>query len=167
MEQDARHETNQYLTFTLEDEVFALEIDKVREVLDFTTVTKVPRAPSYMRGVINLRGNVVPVMDMRRKLAMEGAMVSVNTCIIITEVLVGCETMVLGAMADSVQEVLDLEPDQVNPPPSMGTGIENDFIRGIGKRGDQFVMILDIDRVFSGYELSVAKDVDCQVEDAA
>jgi len=165
MEQDARHEANQYLTFTLEDEVFALEIDKVREVLDFCTVTKVPRAPSYMRGVINLRGNVVPVMDMRRKLSMEGAMVSVNTCIIITEVLVGSETMVLGAMADSVQEVLDLEPDQINPTPNMGTGIENNFIRGIGKRGEQFVMILDIDRVFSGCEFSVAQD-EVQIEAA-
>ncbi len=167
MGEDARLETNQYLTFTLGSEVFALEIDKVREVLDFTTVTKVPCAPSYMKGVINLRGNVVPVMDLRRKFAMEGALVSVSTCIIITEIGVGNQTMVLGAMADSVQEVLDLERDQVVPPPNMGIGIEQDFIRGIGKRGDHFVMILDIDRVFSDGEFSVVKDLACQIDAAA
>src|SRR5512137_294537 len=97
--------TTQYLTFKLGDEVFALDIAKVREVLDFTSVTKVPRTPEFMRGVINLRGNVVPVVDMRLKFGLTRTEKTVNTCIIITEIVVDSETTVLGAMADSVQEV--------------------------------------------------------------
>ena len=101
-------ETTQYLTFKLDDEVFALDITKVREVLDFTTITKVPRTPEFMRGVINLRGSVVPVVDLRLKFAMTKTEQTVNTCIIITEVTLDGETTVLGALADSVQEVMDL-----------------------------------------------------------
>jgi purine-binding chemotaxis protein CheW len=106
-------EMTQYLTFKLDDEVFALDIGKVREVLDFTTVTKVPQTPDFMRGVINLRGNVVPVLDMRLKFGMSMTEKTVNTCVIITEIEVDGEKTVVGAMADSVQEVLDLEPEQI------------------------------------------------------
>jgi len=146
--------TTQYLTFKLEDEVFALDIGKVREVLDYTTVTKVPQTPDFMRGVINLRGNVVPVMDMRLKFGLTMTDKTVNTCVIITEVNVDGETTILGAMADSVQEVLDLEAEQIEPPPRIGTKLNTDFIRGMGKREEQFIMILDIDRVFSTDELT-------------
>jgi purine-binding chemotaxis protein CheW len=146
-------ETAQYLTFTLAEEVFALDIGKVREVLDFTGVTRVPRTPEFMCGVINLRGNVVPVVDMRRKFGMSVTEKGVNTCIIIIEVTVDYETTVLGAMADSVQEVLDLEPDQIEPPPRIGTKLNIEFIRGMGKRDEGFVMILDVDKVFSADEL--------------
>jgi len=103
-------ETTQFLTFKLGEEVFALDITKVREVLDFTTVTKVPRTPEFMRGVINLRGSVVPVVDLRLKFGMSRTENTVNTCVIIAEVAVDGERMVLGALPDSVQEVLDLEP---------------------------------------------------------
>lgn len=147
-------DSTQYLTFTLAEEVFALDISQVREVLDFTSVTKVPRTPPYMRGVINLRGNVVPVVDMRVKFEMPAAAKTVNTCIIIVEIYVEGETTVLGAMADSVQEVLELEPGQIEPPPRIGTHLNTDFIRGMGKRGEQFIMILDIDKVFSAEELA-------------
>ena len=150
-------ETTQYLTFKLEDEVFALDISKVREVLDFTTVTKVPRTPDFMRGVINLRGSVVPVVDMRLKFGMEATEKTVNTCIIITEISLDGETTVLGALADSVQEVIDLEPDQIEPPPRIGTRLKTEFIRGMGKRDDRFLMILDIDTVFSAEELSLVQ----------
>ena len=101
--------TTQYLTFKLGEEVYAVDIAKVREVLDFTTVTKVPRTPEFMRGVINLRGSVVPVVDLRLKFGMSRTENTVNTCIIILEVRVDSETTVLGALADSVQEVIDLE----------------------------------------------------------
>lgn len=148
-------EMTQYLTFKLEDEVFALDINKVREVLDFTTATKVPQTPDFMRGVINLRGNVVPVVDMRLKFGMPVTEKTVNTCVIITEVTVDGETTVLGAMADSVQEVLDLEPEQIEPPPKIGAKLNTDFIRGMGKRDEQFIMILDIDEVFSSGELAL------------
>jgi len=150
-------ETTQYLTFKLADEVFALDIGKVREVLDFTTVTRVPRTPDFMRGVINLRGNVVPVVEMRLKFGMSAAEKTINTCVIITEVGVDGETVVLGAMADSVQEVLDLEPDQIEPPPKIGTKLNTDFIRGMGKRDDEFIMILDLDMVFSVEELTAVQ----------
>jgi len=147
-------ESTQYLTFTLAEEVFAIDISQVREVLDYTTVTKVPRTPPFMRGVINLRGNVVPVVDMRVKFDMTAADTTVNTCIIIVEINVDDETTILGAMADSVQEVLELEPGQIEPPPRIGTRLNTEFIHGMGKRGDQFIMILDIDKVFSAAELA-------------
>ena len=149
-----QEENNQYLTFKLDDEVFALGIDKVREVLDYTSVTKVPQTPDFMRGVINLRGSVVPVVDMRLKFAMAKTEKTVNTCIIIVEINLEGETTVLGALADSVQEVLDLEPQQIEPAPKIGTKLRTDFIRGMGKRDEQFIIILDIDKVFSSEELA-------------
>lgn len=147
----------QYLTFTLDEEVFACSITRVREVLEFTTVTKVPRTPDFMRGVINLRGSVVPVMDLRRKFGMGETENSVDTCVIIVEVQVDGDGLVLGAMADSVQEVIDLTQDQIEPPPKIGTRLDTRFILGMGKRGDEFVIILDIDRVFNAEELEAAQ----------
>jgi purine-binding chemotaxis protein CheW len=154
-----QEENHQYLTFKLDDEVFALGIDKVREVLDYTSVTKVPQTPDFMRGVINLRGSVVPVVDMRLKLGMAKTEKTVNTCIIIVEINLEGETTVLGALADSVQEVLDLEPHQIEPAPKIGTKLRTDFIRGMGKRDEQFIIILDIDKVFSSEELAAVGSV--------
>jgi purine-binding chemotaxis protein CheW len=150
-------ETTQYLTFKLDDETFALDISKVREVLDFTTVTKVPRTPEFMRGVINLRGSVVPVVDLRLKFGMSRTENGVNTCIIITEVTVDGDTTVLGALADSVQEVLDLDPGSIAPAPRIGTKLRTEFIKGMGKRDEHFIIILDIDKVFSADELSLVQ----------
>ncbi len=139
----------QYLTFKLRDEVFALEISKVREVLEYTTVTKVPRTPDFMSGVINLRGNVVPVIDLNLKFGMNQTEKTIDTCIIIVEISVDGETVVLGALADSVQEVIDMEPESIEPAPKIGTSLNIEFLKGMGKRDDQFMMILDIDKVFS------------------
>jgi len=150
-------ETTQYLTFKLGEEMFALDIAKVREVLDFTTVTRVPRTPEFMRGVINLRGSVVPVVDLRLKFGMTRTESSVNTCIIITEVIVDGDRTVLGALADSVQEVIDLVPGDVSPAPRIGTRINTEFIQGMGKRDDRFIILLDIDRVFSTDELALVQ----------
>jgi purine-binding chemotaxis protein CheW len=152
--------TTQYLTFTLAEELFALDIATVREVLDFTKVTKVPQTPDFMCGVINLRGSVVPVMDMRLKFGMPAAGQTVNTCIIIVEVEMEGARTVIGAMADAVQEVLDLLPDQIEPPPHFGTKMQTEFIRGMGKHDDQFIIMLDLDRVFSEKGLCVPADVD-------
>jgi purine-binding chemotaxis protein CheW len=148
-------ETTQFLTFKLDEEIFSVDISKVREVLDFTTITKVPRTPDFMKGVINLRGSVVPVVDMRLKFGMPATEKSVNTCIIIVEINLDGETTVLGALADSVQEVMDLEPEQIEPPPKIGTRLKTEFIKGMGKQDDHFIMILDIDRVFSSDELTL------------
>jgi purine-binding chemotaxis protein CheW len=150
-------DTRQYLTFKLAEEVFAIDVSKVREVLDFTTITKIPRTPDFMSGVINLRGNVVPVVDLRLCFEMSKTEKTVNTCIVVMEMMLEGESTVVGALADSVEEVIDLEPEQIQPAPRMGTQIRTDFIKGMGRRDAQFVMILDIDRVFSAEELSAVR----------
>jgi purine-binding chemotaxis protein CheW len=131
-----------------------MDVATVREVLDFTSITRIPRTPEFMRGVINLRGSVVPVVDLRLAFGMSATEKTVNTCIIVVEVSLEGETTILGALADSVEEVIDLEPDQIQPAPKIGTSIKTDFIRGMGKRDAQFLMILDIDRVFSAEQLA-------------
>jgi purine-binding chemotaxis protein CheW len=151
-------QASQYLTFRLGEEVFALEISQVREVLDYPQITRVPRMPEFMRGVINLRGSVVPVVDLRLKFGMSATEQTVNTCIIIVEVAIEGEATLLGALADSVQEVIDLEPSQIEPPPRMGASIHAEFIRGMGKREERFVIILDVDRVFSPGELALVQE---------
>ena len=150
-------DTRQYLTFKLADEVFAIEVSKVREVLDFTTITKIPRTPDFMSGVINLRGNVVPVVDLRLCFEMSKTQKTVNTCIVVVEMLIEGESTIIGALADSVEEVIDLEPEHIQPAPKMGTQIRTEFIKGMGTRDAQFIMILDIDRVFSAEELSAVR----------
>jgi purine-binding chemotaxis protein CheW len=150
----AVEQASQYLTFRLGEEVFALEIAQVREVLDYTQITRVPRMPEFMRGVINLRGSVVPVVDLRLKFGMSATERTVNTCVIIVEVTLADERMLLGALADSVQEVVDLEARQIEPAPRIGSSVRAEFIRGMGKRDERFVIILDIDRVFAGGELA-------------
>lgn len=152
-------ETTQYLSFKLEEEIFALDILQVREVLDYTSVTKVPRTPDFMRGVINLRGCVVPVIDMRLKFGMSKTEKTVNTCIIIVEVALDNEKTILGALADSVQEVMDLEPNQIEPAPRIGTRLKTEFIKGMGRRDEQFIIILDIDKIFSADELAIVHEM--------
>jgi len=147
-------ETVQYLTFKLADEVFALDVAKVREILEYTTITKVPQTPEFMRGVINLRGSVVPVIDMRLKFGMSATQQTINTCIIVVEVTLDGDTTILGALADSVQEVVEMEPEQIEPAPHIGTRLNTEFIKGMGKYEEHFVMILDIDRVFSEQEMA-------------
>jgi purine-binding chemotaxis protein CheW len=153
MESQDTTSVSQYLTFKLDQELFAVDIGKVREVLEYSTVTKVPRTPDFMRGVINLRGNVVPVVDMRLKLGLSLTEKTVDTCVVISEVSVDGETTVLGALVDSVQEVIDLDAGHIAPPPHLGSRIDASVIRGMGKREDQFIMILDLDRVFTSEEL--------------
>ncbi len=148
-------DSHQYLTFTLGDEIFALNIATVREVLEMTTITRIPRTPPFMRGVINLRGHAVPVVDMRLKFGMRRVEDTVNTCIIIVEVDLEGEAVIMGAVADSVREVFEMKPDQIDPAPRMGTSINTEFIMGMGKQDDGFIMILDINRVFSVEELNL------------
>ena len=146
-------ETVQYLTFKLSDEIFAIDVSKVREILELTSITKVPQTPEFMRGVINLRGSVVPVIDLRLNFGMTCTEQTVNTCIIVVEVNLGGEIVVLGALADSVQEVVEMDPDKIEPAPHLGTKLNTDFIKGMGKIDNDFVMILDIDKVFASDDL--------------
>ena len=150
--------TLQYLTFKLGDEVFALEVSQVREVLDITTITKVPNAPDFMRGVINVRGNVVPVVDLRSKFGLDQADRTLDTRIIVMELNIDGDLTTLGALADSVQEVMDLESGQIEDPPKIGSRWKTEFIKGIGKQNDQFIIILDIDQIFSTDELAIVDE---------
>jgi purine-binding chemotaxis protein CheW len=147
-------QTDQYLTFTLAEETFAIEIVKVREVIDYVHVTRVPRMPDYLRGVINLRGSVVPVIDLRLILGMPSIEKTVDTCVIIAEVMIDGEALHLGMLADSVQEVIDVNPNQIDPPPKLGSMLDTKFIRGMGKRDEGFFIILNIDRVLSVDEIA-------------
>jgi purine-binding chemotaxis protein CheW len=151
-------DTRQYLTFKLGDEVFGIEVSKVREVLDFAAITRIPRTPDFMSGVINLRGNVVPVVDLRLCFEMSKTSQTVNTSIVVVEMSIDGESTVVGVLADSVEEVIDLEPGQIQPAPRMGTQIKTEFIKGMGKHDAEFIMILDIDRVFSTGDLSPVRD---------
>jgi purine-binding chemotaxis protein CheW len=161
-------ETNQYLTFQLSEEIFALDIAKVREVLEYTKVTKVPQTPDMMIGVINLRGSVVPVIDLRLKFGMGMSERTVNTCIIIIEVAIDDEITLIGALVDSVKEVMDMDSDHIEPPPKIGTQLNTEYIKGMGKQNEQFVIILDIEKIFSVDELSmvqaVSNDVSVEAE---
>ncbi len=159
MDETGSIETNQYLTFKLDNEVFGLAIDKVREVLDFTTITRVPQTPAYMRGVINLRGSVVPVIDLHQKFGLSQTEQTVNTCIVIVETMMEDEITILGALADSVQEVLNIEPDQIEPAPKIGTKLKTEFIRGMGKTNDKFIILLDVDKVFANAEMTSVMDI--------
>jgi len=158
MNDNATTETAQYLTFSLGEEEFALEITKVREVMDYTNITRVPRMPEFLNGVINLRGNVVPVIDLRLKLGMSATEKTLDTCIVIMEIKVDGEPIDMGALTDSVQEVIDLDPAQIEPPPRLGTKLNTEFIQGMGKRDDKFLIILNIDKVLAGDELALIQN---------
>ena len=144
-----------YLTFKLGEEVFAVDVRQVHKVLEFQDITKLPGTPDFMRGIINLRGLVVPVVDMRRKFGMEEMEITINTCIIVLEIGSGDNSTIIGALADSVKEVFEFEDGQVSPPPRLGNWSKMEFILGIGKREDEFIILLNLNRVFSTDEILI------------
>lgn len=145
--------TNQYLTFTLAEQWYAIDVSMVKEVLEYQTITRVPKTPSFMRGVINVRGGVVPVVDMREKFELPISEPTVDTCIVVLEVSVDEETIVIGTIADVVEEVVEILPENIEPTPSIGTKLDTEFIEGIGKMDDKFIIILDIDKIFTTEEI--------------
>ena len=151
------NETTQYLTFRLEEETYALDISRVHSVLDFDKVTKVPKTPDFMRGVINLRGSVVPIVDLKLKFDLSETEKTIDTCIVISEVELEGEKTVLGILADTVEEVITMEPDKIEPAPRIGTKVNTEFIKGMGKRDENFVIILDIYKIFSVEELEMVQ----------
>ncbi|MGE4297338.1 MAG: chemotaxis protein CheW [Desulfovibrionaceae bacterium] len=151
---EPRRAANQYLTFTLDRERYALDIFTVREVLEFISITRIPRTPEHMRGIINVRGNAVPVVDLNRKFGKAMTEQTILTSIIIVEVLLEGEKTTIGALADSVQEVIEMREEQIQPAPRMGTSIKADYLKGMGELDERFVMILDIDRLFTAEELA-------------
>ena len=139
----------QYLTFTLGDEVFAMDIRTVREIIQHAAMTVVPLMPNFVRGVINLRGAVVPVIDLQSRFGRATTVVGKKTCIVIFDASSEGEKVELGLMVDSVSEVIDILPAQIEPPPHFGTSIQRDFIRGMGKVDGEFIVILEPERALN------------------
>ena len=150
--------SNSYLSFKLENELFAAHVSKVLNILEMTKITKVPKSPAYMLGVMNLRGTVLPVVDTRMKFGLKISDNTINTCIIVLEIEIDGETVMVGALVDAVQEVLEVEAENILPPPSIGSKYKSEFIEGVTKSGENFIMILDMDKVFTTEELSIVKD---------
>lgn len=154
---------SQFLSFTLAGSDYAVGILQVREILQYEGLTRVPSVPGSVRGVINLRGAVVPVIDLAVKLGLPGTRITSHSCILIVEASVGGAPTVVGVMADAVKEVLELGPEEIEPPPAFGTLVRLDFLVGMGKVGKGFVLLLDVDRVVSaedGEPVLKAQEVD-------
>jgi purine-binding chemotaxis protein CheW len=144
----------QYLTFSLAGGEYAIAVLRVREIIEHETVTRVPSTPAFVRGVINLRGSVVAVVDLARKFGLAESPVTKRTCIVIVEVESESGRLVMGVLADAVNQVVEFLPEEIEAPPSFGTPVRVDFLKGLGKLGGEFVLILDTDRVLSASELS-------------
>lgn len=142
-----------YLTFRLDKESFAVSVRKVREVLEYTPITKVPKTPEHMLGVINLRGSVVPVMDLGLKFGLGSRPVTEDTGIVVMEVTVTGDVVILGAVVDGVEEVVELSDSEIQPPPPMGSDLETKFLLGLGQRDERFLMLLDMDKVFTSTDI--------------
>jgi purine-binding chemotaxis protein CheW len=145
---------NQFLTFTLDNEQYAIGVAKVREVLEHTKITKLPRTAVFMKGIINLRGAGVPVIDLRLKFGLPETPITKDTSIIVMEVESQDGAVVVGALADAVHEVVDIDEKSIEPAPRFGTRLAAEFIKGVGKKDDLFIILLDIDRIFNAEEIS-------------
>ncbi len=160
MSEQQRVGTQRFLTLSLDKEHFALDIYSVREILDMTEITRIPQTPEYMRGVVNVRGSAVPVVDLRLKFGMTAAERTLNTRIVILEIARGEKSAAIGAIADSVREVLEIDAEKIDPPPRMGTGVKADFIRGIARHDDRFLLVLDVEKVFTSDEILTLDGLD-------
>lgn len=150
----AEAQINQYLTFILGAETFALGILAIKEIIEYSSLTDVPMMPPYVRGVINLRGAVVPVIDLAVRFGRASAPVTKRTCIVIIEIMANEERQVIGIVVDAVNEVLDIPAADIEPPPAFGAGIRTDFILGMGKVHNKFVIVLDVNHVLAFDELA-------------
>ena len=146
---------SQYLTFALGGEMFAVGILNVKEIIEYGNLTEIPMMPTFIRGVINLRGAVVPVIDLSARFGGSGSTVSRRTCIVIVELGDGEERQDLGVIVDAVNEVLEIPRADIEPPPSFGARIRADFIQGMGKVDGHFVIILNVERVLSTEEITL------------
>ena len=148
-------QVRQYLTFTLGSEVFAIGILAIKEIIEYSTLTTVPMMPTYVRGVINLRGAVVPVLDLSVRFGKAPSPVTKKTCIVIIEISTAGERQDVGVVVDAVDSVLDIPPDQIEPPPAFGARIGTDFIEGMGKVNGRFVILLAVNSVLAPEEAAL------------
>lgn len=158
MNNETATKINSYLSFNLGEEQFAAHVGKVLNILEMTKITEVPKAPEYMKGVINLRGTVLPVVDTRIKFGMTPTEYTTNTCIVVMEVDMEGDVVQVGALVDSVQAVLEIEESQIQPPPSIGSKYKSEFIYGMAKVDDRFIMLLDMEKVFSSDDIMQVKE---------
>lgn len=150
---DTEQNVQQHLTFMIGGEEYAISLLKVREIIEYDTVTEIPKTPEWIRGVINLRGSVLPVIDLAVKFRQPPSVAGKLTCIVITEVECEGEATVMGIMADSVRQVIDLRPQEIEQPPAFGTRVKVDYLLGMARSGKKFCLILDTEKVLSTDEL--------------
>lgn len=153
MSTKTKTDVNSYLSFKIGDEVFAANVKNVLNILEMTPITKVPKSPAYMKGVINLRGTVLPVVDSRTKFGIEETEQTTNTCIIVLELHVGSEPIMIGAIVDAVKEVLEIDTSDILPPPNIGTNFRSEYLKGMAQSEGGFIMILDAEKVFASDEI--------------
>ena len=155
----AAKKTTQFLTFVVAGEEYAIEILRIREILAYAPLTRVPRAPEFIAGVMNLRGIVIPVVDLRVKLALPPTTITPHTCVVIVEVEGEEGPTTMALLSDEVKQVIDLGDDEIEPPPTFGTRIDLAFLLGMGDMGDRFALLLDVDKVLTTLELIAASHV--------
>lgn len=151
----SQNEASQYLTFILSDEEFAVPIMQVKEIIEYNDLTTVPMVPEFIAGALNLRGSIVPVINLAIKFGMTPSEISRRTCVVIMEVEVDNEQVVMGVLVDKVLQVLDITEENIDAAPTLGAQIRTDFIKGMGKLEDRFVIILAINKILSAEEIAV------------
>lgn len=164
---ETEQNVQQYLTFMIGGEEYAVSLLKVKEIIEYDTVTEIPKTPDWVRGVINLRGNVVPVIDLAVKFRQPASVAGKLTCIVITEVQCEGEATVMGVMADAVRQVIDLKPQDIEAPPTFGTRIKVDYLLGMARSGKKFCLLLDTEKVLSTEELLELPEVSPEPDQAA
>jgi purine-binding chemotaxis protein CheW len=155
MRKSIKSKLNSYLSFRLDEETFGTNVSSILSILEMTRITKVPCSPAYLKGVINLRGEVLPVIDLRIRFGMTAAEINPSTCILVMEIMLDNQDVKVGAMVDSVNEVHEIEPDEILPSPGIASKFRSEFIEGMYKNGDGFIMLLDMDKIFTYDELQV------------
>jgi len=154
MSENKKHASDSYLTFKMGEEKFGAHVGQVLNILEMTRVTEVPKAPDFMKGVINLRGMVLPVIDTRIKFGLPETEYTKNTCIVVMDLQLEGETVHIGAIVDEVLSVIEIEPGQIEPAPSIGQQYHSAFIDGMAREEEEFVMLLDMQKVLSEAEIA-------------
>jgi purine-binding chemotaxis protein CheW len=152
-------ESDQHLTFVLSDEKFAIPVMTIKEIIEYGHLTNVPMVPDFIKGVVNLRGNVVPVLNLASKFGLKVNAISKRTCIIIMDAQIEGEEVVIGIVVDKVLQVIEIPDVNIEPPPALGAAIRTDFIKGMGRINDNFIIILDIIQVLSAEEIALVNDI--------
>ena len=154
---DTSSDIKSFLTFRLGEEVFACHVNKLLSILEIPQITDVPGSPKYMKGIIDLRGKVLPVIDTKVKLSMPAVEFNKDTCIVVMDIYLDNDNLLVGVLVDAVLEVMEFEQDKILPPPNLGSKYHSEFISGIVRKDDKFIMIIDIDMIFSLDEIDFLK----------